>query len=569
VGKNLKLETRNLKLDRREAPMPKILAIDDKEDNLITISAILKSFVPECQVITAQSGREGIKKAKTESPDTILLDIKMPGMDGYEVCERLKEIEDTKHIPVLMITAIKTEPKDLVMGLESGADAYLAKPIDESVLVAQVNTALRVKAAEDQLRGQKELLEEMVLARTAELTKTNKQLEKEIKYHRQAQKEKKQVEDQLLQSQKMEAIGTLAGGIAHDFNNILTSIIGYSELAKMRGLQGGDVTSDLDQIRQSGNRAKALVQQIVTVGRRQEQEQRPVQLAYIVKEALKLLRAALPSTIEIREVIPKDAGIIQADPTQMHQVVMNLCTNAGKAMDETGGTLEVTLENVSLTEPKMDLEPGPYLRLTVKDRGEGMKPEVVERIFEPYFTTKEKGEGTGLGLSVVQGIVATHGGAITVETKPGAGSTFHVYLPRTEQAEETRKAKAEEPLPTGSERVLFVDDEKVLLDMVGQMLKQLGYEVVTIRESYEALELFRKEPDRFDLVITDMTMPGMTGIDLARKLLTARPNIPIILCSGSIDQALKGKAAAAGILEFMAKPISVKSVAKTVRKVLD
>ena len=549
--------------------MPKILAIDDKEDNLITISAILKAFVPDCQVITALSGPEGIERAKTESPDTILLDIKMPQMDGYEVCERLKKNKDTKHIPILMITAIKTDPKDLVMGLESGADAYLAKPIDESVLIAQVNTALRVKKAEDQLRNQKDLLEEMVLARTAELTKANKRLEKEIKEHRQAEKEKRRVETQLLQAQKMEAIGTLAGGIAHDFNNILTSIIGYSELGKARILQGDDATSDLDQIHNSGNRAKTLVQQIVTVGQRQDQEQRPIQLGYIVKEALGLLRAALPSTIEIREVIPKNTHIIHADPTQMHQVVMNLCTNAGQAMNKKGGTLEVKLENVSITEPEVNLKPGPYVRLTVRDTGGGINPEVTKRIFEPYFTTKEKGEGTGLGLSVVHGIVVTHGGMITAESKPGEGSTFHVYLPRTEQPEKTPETNAQEPLPTGTERILFVDDEPVLLEMTRQMLERLGYEVVTANGSIEALELFRKDPDRFDLVITDMTMPKMTGIELARELLNIRPRIPIILCSGSIDQTLKGKAQAAGIREFMAKPISVRSIAQTVRKVLN
>jgi len=549
--------------------MPKILAIDDKEDNLITISAILKAFLPDCEVITALSGREGIEKAKSEAPDTILLDIKMPQMDGYEVCERLKENKDTKHIPILMITAIKTNPKDLVMGLESGADAYLAKPIDESVLIAQVNTALRVKKAEDQLRNQKDLLEEMVLARTAELTKTNERLEKEIKEHHEAQKEKNRIEAQLIQSQKMEAIGTLAGGIAHDFNNILSSIIGYSDLAKMRVLQGDDVTYDLDQIRKSGDRAKALVQQIVTVGRKQEQEQRPIQVGYIVKEAVGLLRAALPSTIEIRKVIPNDTGIVHADPTQMHQVVMNLCTNAGQAMNKKGGTLDIELENVSITEPEMNLKPGSYVRLTVKDTGDGMKPEVAERVFEPYFTTKEKGEGTGLGLSVVQGIVVTHGGAITAESNPGEGSTFHVYLPRTEQPEKTPETKTQKPLPTGIERILFVDDEPVLLEMVEQMLEKLGYEVVTEKGCVEALELFRKGPDRFDLVITDMTMPKMTGIELAGELLNIRPNIPIILCSGSIDQALKGKAQAAGIREFMAKPISMESIAQTVRKALN
>lgn len=238
-------------------------------------------------------------------------------------------------------------------------------------------------------------------------------------------------------------------------------------------------------------------------------------------------------------------------------------------MNKKGGTLVVELENVSIMEPEMNLKPGPYLRLTVKDSGDGMTPEVTERIFEPYFTTKEKGEGTGLGLSVVHGIVVTHGGAITAESKPGEGSTFHVYFPRTEQTEEIAETKKQEPLPTGTERILFVDDELILQDMVSQMLEKLGYEVVTENGSVEALELFRKGPDRFDLVITDMTMPKMTGIELAGELLNIRPNIPIILCSGSIDQALKGKAAAAGIREFMEKPLSMGSIAQTVRKALN
>ncbi len=549
--------------------MAKILAIDDKQDNLVTITAVLKSLIPGCQVITALSGREGIKKAKTESPDTILLDIKMPGMDGYEVCERLKENEDTKHIPILMITAIKTDPKDLVMGLESGADAYLAKPIDESVLIAQVRTALRVKEAEDQLRNQKDLLEQMVLTRTAELTKVNERLEREIKDHLQADKEKAKVEAQLLQAHKMEAIGTLAGGIAHDFNNILTSILGYSELAKIRTSNGTDVTSELDQINISGNRAKALVKQIVTVARRQDQEQRPIQLRYIVNEALKLLRAALPSTIEIKRAISNDLSIIRADPNQMHQVLMNLCTNAGHAMREKGGTLEVKLQNVTITGPEKDLKPGPYLRLTIRDTGSGMKPEVIKRIFEPYFTTKEIGDGTGLGLSVAHSIVVTHGGEITVDSTPGEGSTFHVYLPRTEEAEKISETKTEEPIPTGTERILFVDDEPMLLEMVERILGQLGYETFTAKGSFEALELFKKEPDRFDLVITDMTMPKMTGIELARELLNTRPHTPIILCSGSIDQNLKGRATAAGIREFLAKPISMGNIAQAIRKALD
>ena len=512
--------------------MPKILAIDDKEDNLITISAILKAFVPGCEVITALSGREGIKKAKFESPDTILLDIKMPQMDGYEVCERLKENEGTKHIPVLMITAIKTDPKDLVMGLESGADAYLAKPIDESVLIAQINTALRVKNAEDQLRNQKHLLEEMVMERTkalraseerakvlldaafetallidvrgtvcainetgarrlgksvGELIDTNiydllpasiaKQRKaradqaiqtgepvsfederdgikfvnkvhpvfdiqgkvsqlaiysRDVTKQKNAAAEKRKLEAQLIQSEKMEAIGTLAGGIAHDFNNILFSIIGFTEMTMDDIEKGSPAESNLKQVHKAGQRAGDLVKQILTFSREDAQEQKPFQAKYVVKEALKFLRATLPSTIEIAQDIQSD-WLLMGDSTQIHQVLMNLCTNAGHAMEEKGGVLDVALMDTELdsgfTATHQGLKPEPFLKITVTDTGYGIKPHLLDRIFEPFFTTKQPGEGTGLGLSVVHGIVKSHGGGIYAYSEPGKGSTFHVYLP--------------------------------------------------------------------------------------------------------------------------------------------
>jgi len=383
----------------------------------------------------------------------------------------------------------------------------------------------------------------------------------------------KTLETQLQQAQKMEAIGTLAGGIAHDFNNILGGIMGYAELAKMKLPEENKVIADLEQVIKSSKRAADLIKQILTISRQHKQEQRPVQVKYIVNEALNLLRATLPSTIEIREDLAKDTGVVNADPTQMHQVIMNLGTNAGHAMQEDGGVLEVSLANVELDDlsasKHLDLGAGSYLRLMVSDTGHGMAPEIMERIFDPYFTTKDTGEGTGLGLSVAQGIVKAHGGTITVYSEPENGTTFHVYLPIIQEAEKAEKEESEAPLPTGNERILFIDDEQTLVDLGHQMLERLGYEVVTKRSSIEALELFRAEPDRFDLVITDMTMPHMTGDKLAQELIKIRPDIPIILCTGHSRLVSEKKAKEIGIKAFVMKPILRRTIAETVRKALD
>ena len=394
----------------------------------------------------------------------------------------------------------------------------------------------------------------------------------DINERKQAEKEKTKLEGQLQQAQKMEAIGTLAGGIAHDFNNILSGIMGYAELAKMKAPEGSNVIADLDKLIKSSERAAALIKQILTISRHHKKEQRPVQVRYIVNEALNLLKATLPTTIEIREDLAKDAGIVNADPTQMHQVIMNLGTNAGHAMQEGGGVLEVSLANVELDDlsvsKHLDLDAGFYLRLTVSDTGYGMTSEIMERIFDPYFTTKDTGEGTGLGLSVAQGIVEAHGGTITVYSEMGNGTTFHVYLPVILE-EEREEEESEGPLPTGSERILFIDDEQVLIEIASQMLEQLRYEVVTTRSSVQALELFRAEPDRFDLVITDMTMPRMTGDKLAQELIKIRPDIPVILCTGHSRLVSEEKAKDMGIKAFVMKPLSTRVMAETVRKVLD
>ncbi|MDA3835404.1 MAG: ATP-binding protein [Spirochaetales bacterium] len=383
--------------------------------------------------------------------------------------------------------------------------------------------------------------------------------------------EKEKLQTQLQQAQKMEAMGTLAGGIAHDFNNILTAIMGYTELSLSKTPKEGDLYNYLKEVIKASNRARDLVQHILTFSRQAEYEIRPMNIGIIIKEALKLLRASLPTTIEIRPQIESKI-IIEADSTQIHQVLMNLCTNAGHAMRDKGGVLEVSLkkidvdENLAVQHP--DLHKGPYAILTVSDTGTGMTPEVMERVFDPYYSTKEKGKGTGLGLAVVHGIVKILGGAITIESQTGKGSSFSIYIPRID-TKLINETEIIEPIPAGKERILFVDDEKVLADMGKQMLEWLGYTVVTGTSSIEALELFRKQPHEFDLVITDTTMPNMPGDELSKELLNIRSDIPIIICTGYCERITEEKIIEIGIRAIVIKPFELRNMAKTIRKVMD
>jgi len=394
----------------------------------------------------------------------------------------------------------------------------------------------------------------------------------DISERRESQEEKIKLESQLRQAQKMEAIGTLAGGIAHDFNNILTPFMIRTEMAQLEAPDESPVQRHLEEILKAGNRATDLVRQILAFSRQGEQEKRSLKISLVVKEALKLLRATLPTTIEIHKKIEGKSGTVLADPTQIHQVLMNLCTNAAHAMREKGGVLEVSLVDEYLDSEAVrdihDLSSGPYSILRVSDTGHGMDKRVVERIFDPYFTTKEKDEGTGLGLSVVHGIIRSYGGAITVHSEPGKGSTFEVFFPKIETGTPAETGK-KVPLPRGTERILFVDDEKVMVETTQGMLEHLGYKVVARTSSIETLEVFRDEPETFDLVITDMTMPKMTGDELGKELMRIRPDIPIILCTGYSERITEKKAKEVGIREFVMKPIVMSEMAKTIRNVLD
>ncbi len=384
--------------------------------------------------------------------------------------------------------------------------------------------------------------------------------------------EQKKLENQISQSQKMEAIGTLAGGIAHDFNNILGVIMGYADLARENAPPDSHLSSDLDNIITASNRAKDLVKQILAFSRQTDVTPVPLQLQSLIKEALKMLRSSIPTTIEILDDISSECTTVLADPTQIHQVLMNLCTNAYHAMEETGGTLSVSLKPAQIdrdTHPlAIQVEPGAYVKLTVTDTGSGIGPDVIDRIFEPYFTTKQLTKGTGMGLAIVHGIVAENGGTITVESDLGLGTSFHVYFPVIDQ-EESLPASDNIKLTTGTERVLFIDDEQLLVELGQTMLERLGYHVTIRQSSLEALETFQNNPHGFDVVITDQTMPGMTGSDLARLMLKIRPDIPIILCTGYSNIIDEETAKSIGIKEFALKPLTSGMISSLLRKVLD
>lgn len=632
-----------------------LLAVDDKPDNLFVLEQLIAGYCPDCRVITAQSAENGLTLAVKTPPDVAVVDVQMPGMDGIEMCRRLKADRITANIPVILLTAHRTTPQLKAKGLEAGADDFITKPVDNIELIAKIKVMLRIKKAEDALRQERDKSEEgyrllfskmihgfalydvifdergkpydycfaevnpafetmtgfstedvvgksvlNILPETeaylkifAQVALTGNSARFENNYRKLDKyfdvitytphpgqlatvfadvTERKNLEAQLRQAQKMEAIGTLAGGIAHDFNNILFPIFGYTEMIMKEVPEGTRAKKNLGQVLRAANRAKDLVQQILTFSRQSDKEMKPLMVQPIIKEVLKLLRATLPATIRITQNIDKTCGAVMADPVQIHQIIMNLCTNAYHAMIEDGGTLSVTLNEMEYDSDSPsshpDLEFGPYLKLTVSDTGHGMTNEVMERIFDPYFTTKEKNKGTGLGLSVVHGIIKGYGGHISVYSKPEQGAVFHICLPLIETKPDEEKKKSDDPIPGGREHILLVDDEEPIVQMETYMLKQFGYKVTPMTASLEALKVFRAAPENFDLIITDMTMPGMTGMELSREMMRIRPGMPIILLSGFSDLITEESAKVTGICEYAEKPVTRRNLARMIRRVL-
>lgn len=380
------------------------------------------------------------------------------------------------------------------------------------------------------------------------------------------------LERHLRQAQKMEAIGTLAGGIAHDFNNLLQVIVGYTQMAMRDTLAGGRVHSRLEQVFNAGVRATELVKQILSFSRQVDREKGPAQLGPIVKETCKFLKASTPANVEIRAEVEDNLDLIMADPTQMHQVIMNLGANAAQAMNDKGGLIEVTLVNATIesNSPLLEqgLSPGKYVRLTVRDTGDGIPPHVCERLFEPYFTTKSVSEGTGLGLAVVHGIVSGHNGVILVNSQVGKGSEFIIYIPSISKGAALIDAP-DKPIPTGRETILFVDDEEAIVEIGAEMLEDLGYDILTSCDPLKALELFKKTPAAIDLIITDMSMPKLSGLEFATEILAVRPDIPVVICTGFSSSINEREAKKLGVRAFLMKPILRNQLAQTIRSVLD
>ena len=455
---------------------------------------------------------------------------------------------------VLHVTATYARIRGMFIGLLPEKNSKIPDTSLTLLSIILLNTANALESLEfySLLRNQNEILEKMVEERTQTLAKYERQLQQVL---------------------KIQAIGTLAGGIAHDFNNILFPILGYTELTMDEVSEDSVAHKNLQEILKAANRAKELVTQILTFSRQSGQERKPIQVQYIIKEALNLLRASIPASIEIICKIEKGCRPVMGDATQIHQVIMNLCTNAYQAMQEKGGKLEVSLSEVDIgyeeTIEKIGMQPGRHLQLLVKDEGCGMDSAVMERIFEPYYTTKEQGKGTGLGLSVIHGIVKNHSGDIAVTSAPGKGTTFKVYLPIIEDADVLTEFEPSNGAARGNEHILLIDDEAQIISMEQQMLENLGYQVTARTDSMEALREFSQEPQNFDLVITDMTMPQMTGDELAQKLLDIKPDIPVILCTGFNEDITEEKALSMGIQKFVMKPVIKSDLAATIRSVLD
>jgi signal transduction histidine kinase len=513
----------------------KILIVDDDQMILESLNALLR--YKGYDIATISSAKEALRLLNQNIYDLAILDIMMPEMTGFELLDSLDRGSlDT----MFMIMTGDASMDYAIEAIRKMANDYIRKPFEPDELMMRVEMVLKQKKNRDE--------------------------------RKKVEAEKKSLEKQLQHSQKMETIGTLAGGIAHDFNNMLGIIIGSAELALESINHDNPVNKYINKILTASTRAEEMVKRLLSFSRLADSEKKPINLKNILDESLKLLRSSLPTNIEIRKEIPEKTFSIMANGTQMNQVIINLCNNAAHAMDRFGGILNVSLENISLDESHVDyadLPPGQYVCLSVADNGHGIDPKIIDRIFDPYFTTKEAGKGTGMGLAMVHGIVKNHGGGIRVTSEVGKGTRFDILFPIIDAKVTEVPAPSKIASPRGKERILVVDDEEMIADTMRLVLEQLGYNVKSFSSSQKALEEFSQRPLSYDLLITDMVMPEMTGDILIRKIRAIRADMPVIMSTGYNEKIDNETAIDLGIREIMVKPVRMNIVAKTVRNVLD
>jgi signal transduction histidine kinase len=502
----------------------------------------------------AATGHEGLRLA-AEQPDLIILDVRLPDLDGFEVCHRLKSDPRTALIPVLHLSGVFRGVQDRVRGLETGADAYLTKPFESTELVATVKALLRLRRAESALRASeaRRCAAEEIIAEDVT--------------------ERRLLEERLRQSQKMEAIGRLAGGVAHDFNNMLTVITSRSELLMELLRRDDPLYRHVELIEKTADRAAALTHQLLAFSRKQVLNARVLDLNAIVEAIKPMVGRLLGENIEIATAPHPRLGAVKADRAQLEQVIMNLAVNARDAMPQ-GGRLTVETENVELDESYVRLVngigPGAYVRLTIEDTGVGMDEATQTHLFEPFYTTKGPGKGTGLGLATVYGIVKQSGGGIQVATAPGKGARFTIYLPRVDEPAETSATARRPPSSLrGTEMILLVEDEAVVRDVAREVLEKYGYSVLSAEHPGQAVLIAQHHGGPIHLLLTDVVMPKASGPDLAHRLVMERPTLKVLYMSGYSDDAVLQREVLDQGRAFLAKPFKPEALARTVRETLD
>lgn len=515
-----------------KADQLKILAIDDIQDNLTTLKAIIGDAFPRARVLTTLNGIEGIMLAQAEDPDVILLDIVMPDLDGYEVCRRMKTDQRLQHIPIIFLTARQTDRGSRIKALEAGGEAFLSKPIEEAELIAQIRAMVKIKTATVLQRQENERLAALVAKRTSEL-------EQELVERKKSEEERIRLEQQFQQAQKLESLGVLAGGIAHDFNNILTIILGHCYMANDGTDSELGHKHHVQQIEIAANRAAELCHQMLAYAGKSSLVQTRVNMRFLVDDIVKMLKSAILKNITIELDLQRNVPEITADISQVQQVIMNLIINAADAIGDKNGTIKVVLTKMLLQDQQTDkdflgfaIRSGNYACLEVTDTGCGMDPVTQKKIFEPFFTTKFAGRG--LGMSAILGIIKSHEGALQLSSELGSGTTFKVYFPlsTTSDAIKSQPAASSIPPVKGNGTILLVDDEEALLMIGSALLDAMGYATITACNGREALEIFDQRRQEIDLVLLDLIMPEMGGIEAYRELRKVSPDLPIIICSG-------------------------------------